>query len=300
MVDKNIILKTLTEIISNKCRKPSYSLINISNHVKGAMARFARNTRAESIEHGVIIDGHGHPIKEVTGDKTGVFIPVKQMASKVLEEKCKDILEDYQREYDALENEEDAIFLRDKYERRIYERIESLGTDALFHVDHNHPGPYASADLDYNIFTCLSDKDMNNCLLRATIGKNVGDGAFFIENIVKSKTAECSNGSRMTLVNNNPPNVMVNTEKFYKARDNLLNNWNKYVSNIRTETRDYTKIVREKYKGKGLSQEDLLVEIRNDVNEFIKEKSLEIFPKMIESNINEFEELGFELRVDWL
>ena len=306
MVNKSLILKAINE--SLKCRKESYALIGLSNHVKGAMNQFANSTRNETIEHGVIIDGHGHTLVKVDGNENSVHIPTETTISKILEEKCKDLLDDYQREYNALMSEgkeNDTIFLRDKYEKEIYKRIESLKEDVFFNVDHNHPGAYSSAELDYNVFTCLSKADLDNCLLRGYIGMGVGDGGFFIDNIVKSKTAECSNGSRMTLVNNNPPNAMVNVEKFNKARDNLLNTWDEYASvTIKNEALHYAHSLVDsgKYSESDVKRDrnDLRTEIGNDINAYIKKKSLEIFPNMIKDNIKEFEELGFELRVDWL
>lgn len=302
MVSKELILKTLNESII-KCRKPSYSIINISNHVKGALNSFARNTKNEPIEHGVIIDGHGNSIVEAEGNEYSVNIHTETTISKILEEKCKDILEDYQKEYDSITNENDKIFLRDKYERKIYERIESLGADAQFHIDHNHPGAYANAELDYNVFTSLSLPDLKNCLVRGYIGMGVADGGFFIDNIVKSKTAECSNGSRMTLVNNNPPNVMVNSEKFTKASNNLYDSWNDYYDAIKSEALHYAKNTLVKKYGEEkvrLDRDNLKTEVGKEVNDYIKKRSMELFPKMIKGNIQEFKELGFDLRIDWL
>lgn len=303
MVNREIIYKTLSLIIDSKCKKPSYSLINISNHVKGAMNRFARSTQTQTVEHGVIIDGHGHPIKQVIGHESSVFIPVENTVSKILEEKCKDILEEYKQKYLTTVGEENLIFLRDKYERLIYERLESLGEDGYFHVDHNHPGPYADAELDYNMFTCLSKGDLDNCLLRSNIGVGSDGDGFFINNIVKSKTAECSNGSRMTLVNKNPFDVVVNKRDFNIARNNLLTMWNSYYSDLKNEALHYAKDILVAKYGESQVKADrnnLKTEIGQEVNEHLKKWSIKNFPKMIKGNIKEFEELGFELRVDWL
>lgn len=80
MVEKkiieNIILNASTNII-NKCRKPRYSIIKISNHIKSAMNQFAKSISDERIEHGIIIDGKGHVISKQEGTETGVYIPVQ-------------------------------------------------------------------------------------------------------------------------------------------------------------------------------------------------------------------------------
>lgn len=304
MVDKSIILKTLNESIS-KCRKPSYSIISVSNHVKGAMNRFAKNTRTETIEHGVVIDGQGHTLVEVDGNENSVYIPTVETITNVLQEKCKDILEEYLQEYDTWVNdgrEDETMFLWDRYQNKIYERINELNLS--FHVDHNHPGAYSESDLDYNMFTCLSDKDMDNCLLSANIRTHDDKHGFGVENIVKSKTAECSNGSRMTLVNNNPPNRSVSKSDFNKARDNLLKAWGDYSVRIKNDALHYAHglVDSGKYSETDVKRDrnDFKTEIGRDVNEYIKKRSKEIFPIMINKNIREFKELGFELRFDWL
>ena len=43
----------------------------------------------------------------------------------------------------------------------------------------------------------------------------------------------------MTLVNNNLPDEVINVEKFHKARDNLINNWNEYYIDLKNEAVHY-------------------------------------------------------------
>lgn len=224
-----------------------------------------------------------------------------------LEKSCEDLLEEYSNEYNRLMNDDDAtsediIFLYDQYERKIHDRVNDLNLS--FHVDHNHPGPYKTASLDYNVLTCLSPMDLNNCLLNARIQAPNGD-SFFIDNIVKSKTAECSNGSRMTLVNRNPFNHTVSTSDFNKARDNLIKTWQKYAgSTIRSDALKYAHSLVDsgKYSEGDVKRDrnDLHTEIGNDINKYLKTRSMELFPTLFKQNIKEFEDLGFELRVDWL
>ena len=219
---ESVIYKSIDTI---KCRKEYYALIGLSNQVKGAMNRFAKSTRNETIEHGVIIDGQGHTLVEVDGKENGVRIPVRDTITKILEEECKDILDAYQKEYEALNSSEEFVpfsaqlDMQTKYEKMINERIGNLNEQGiLFNVDHNHPM------LDYSMFTCLSSDDLNNCLSEVIIGANKGIGGFTLHNVIKSITAECGNGTRMTIVNNNPMGQRtVSEDKFNKAR--ILQNY---------------------------------------------------------------------------
>ncbi len=162
-----------------------------------------------------------------------------------------------------------------------------------FDITHNHPGPYANTDLDNKDFTCLSVKDMNNLTL-----------PFYIEgeysgHYVRSITADSSNGTRMTLLHNNPDDE-IDKEKYDKTAQNLVDNWTKYIldseDNTKEKLLEFTEDWQDNHNGKLPSAKvlhDAKIKIQDD---FAKSN----FEGYINDNIKDFKELGFELSYEWI
>lgn len=294
MVTKDIINKTLNEAII-KCRKPVYSHISLSNQIKGVMNKFAEQSRELDHETGWIINGKGKIVGTAQGDEGQVEIgEVEYLKTHIENDWCKDLIEKYRQESEEIWNHREDYTLPDDFEnlKRPYEMelTEYLKNhkECWVNIVHNHPGAYDGAKLDYNMFTCLSEGDMMNLVNPVMVSD------FFLYNLNRSVTADCSNGSRMTLTNLNEINHSVNPYIFKKAIRHLNDTWANYYRTVKNSAQN------EFYKRMTDLSSNTGKTVKEEVNDFLKEESLKVFPKMLEDNIKEFEELGFELRVDWL
>ena len=167
------------------------------------------------------------------------------------------------------------------------------------HITHNHPGPYRESEYDNGDFTCLSEADMNN--LKGTLTFN---GERYYRD--KSITADCSNGTRMTLVRQTDS---FNPSVFDKARDNLISNWRKYIQDSKENTKkelwDFTLKWKEEnsFENTGeviypfLPPSDVLHDVKVNIERKFAE---EHFEEYIQPSIQEFDETGFELSFEWI
>ena len=315
MVDIVFINKSLDDAIQ-KCSKPSYSLMNLSNRIKHSLNVFAETIRELDYEKGCLIDNKGNVVYENT-DHSNKTVHLNQ--TDYLEElmmndhHIREWVDNLEKETEEIYNSTDDIGeayskstkLEEEYTKNLIQYLTENGNFQI-NIEHNHPGAYGNNDdtnvpLDYNVFTCLSEGDVN-CLLGGVevYGENYKSSGIYVNGLVRSITAECSNGSRMSLINNNPIDTNIDTEQFINVYNNLNNKWKTYLKEIREKGINYSN--QEKYikYHKEHPNEKLLDFIHNDKNNYMKKESLKIFPSMISDDIKAFEELGFELRVDWL
>lgn len=114
-----------------------------------------------------------------------------------------------------------------KHKVEIWKGIDYRGLyeeHGALHVEHNHPS--ITKDFDYT--ECLSDDDMLNVISK--VKQADGRGGLWEEYLVKSITAEGTNGSRMTLVRGD--NYSDDDEKlFQEARRELTESYDDYVHN---------------------------------------------------------------------
>jgi hypothetical protein len=201
------------------------------------------------------------------------------------------------------------------------DRIISL--DLQFNIDHNHPAPYGGdgdVPLDSPIFTCLSGDDMNifvednigfrigyNTGWKHERGKTYAPDYFHFDNLIKSMSCDCSNGTRMTIVNNHKPSISkVNSEDeihithFWDAEANLLKNWIDYRWRMETDASSFIYTNKQSGKYDNLNNDELMDKLKEDTDNYIRNQTRIELPKSIKNNIKEFEDLGVELRVDWL
>lgn len=174
----------------------------------------------------------------------------------------------------------------------IEENFDTILNSGGFHITHNHPGSYREADLDNGDFTCLSEADMNN--LKKTFdweSKGVNNWYY-----AKSITADCSNGTRMTLVRNTDS---FNPSVFDKARDNLISNWRKYIADSKENVKEELWEFASEYKSENnvLPPSDVLNDAKIKIQE---EFAREHFQEYIQPSIKEFDETGFELSYEWI
>ena len=308
MVNKETIEYLIGKSIETiKCRKESYQLISLTNQIKATLNRFARETRTLPYEKGILIDNKGHIIVEKT-DKSIEKVSLGKddyLYDKIVDEYCKDIITQFEKERKELNQNPNTTYdefddFDDRYEKAINDRLNSLGEDIQIHIEHNHPGAYhidgsdTNIPLDYNVFTCLSGADIK----QIRVGINTSPYGSMAHNLCKSITADCSNGSRMTLINHNPVGQKMDFDKFDKASDNLHSTWREYMSSIQRVGQEYIDTFPVKYKDyKG---NDLDKVMNDDMNKFLKKESQKMFPQMLGDVIKDFEEANCELRIDWL
>ena len=315
MVDYNIIVKSINDAV-DKCRKPSYSLSSLSNTIKHTLNQFAESIRTLEYEKGLLIDNKGNVVYENTDHNNKLvhlnendYLEDLMMNDHHIQELVdnleKETEEIYNTVTDVGESYSQATKLEDEYKDKVIKYLNDTGNFQI-NIEHNHPGAYGKKDdtnapLDYNVFTCLSKGDVDSLLRSVEVyGENYKSSGILVQGLVRSITAECSNGSRMTLINNNPIGTTVDSEKYHEVYNNLNKKWNQYLVDVGRkginygDTEKYAQYYKEHPNG------NLSEFIHNDKNTYMKKESLNSFPNLISDEIKAFGELGFELRLDWL
>lgn len=312
MVKYSIIEEIINKSIEyniGKCRKESYEKLSLSNNVKSAMNTFAEESKTYTVEHSVMIDQKGNVIYESVGEKDMVDVHIEE-ASKFITSQVEDLLKEFRDELDY--NRDNNIpfntgELFKKWGNKIADRINE--ENLQINLDHNHPSPYGENNMHYGspIFTTLSADDMylfytNNVNLR--IG-NDKYGYFYFNNLISSMSCECTNGSRMSIVNKNKvtyndddENGVINQKQYGDAGTKLLTNWYEYKDRMEKGMQEYQQELITKYAN--YSGSDLEDKIRKDTNNYVRNKSKEEIPPIIKESIKDFKEIGIELRVDGL
>ena len=164
------------------------------------------------------------------------------------------------------------------------------------HLEHNHPGPQYGYDMDTGFATALSKPDMEMLLYSTGENDDFGRPLF----IFNSVTADCSNGSRMTLKRNTP--FPIDIERYREAEQHLLDNFNKLTS----ATNEYTHEITQKdyLDDEGNlkiptdeGEQQALLDKAHNIQKKYAKKNTESFFK---DNVKEFEDLGFELSFGWV
>ena len=175
------------------------------------------------------------------------------------------------------------------------------------HIDHNHIEAYKNAG-ESNISTCLGIDDIKKITL------NIGDEENF-NYVYASITADCSNGSRMSL-------VVIDESKFHRACNTLAGNGKSLIDNANynlqvsyfneaipsienriSETMDTWK----SNKIKQLQQNNEIIDL-DSLNEESSIHRMKVqklyykqeFENFFQDNIEEFKELGLELTMGWV
>lgn len=286
MVNVEIINKIFDELII-KCRKSG----GLSTRVKGRLNHFAEESRGYRKEKGLIINANGEILLERQGTETKVQYTVSE----------------------------------------IKELIEKTGLMGDFHKEHNHPTPYISAKNEENLLpTCLSEADIDNLQECWVFDDKNGDELYITP--FKSITCECPNGSRMTLNRigigdeNTVRNASIDPDvfkydafhrKFNQARDNLQIAHSNFIHNL-IDTGGYIdshmdnwykewnknnqhnqKILHQEPIDWGALESPSREEYNRERDKYIQEYTRNNYKYYIENSIKEWQELGFELSVEW-
>ena len=109
----------------------------------------------------------------------------------------------------------------------------------------------------------------------------------------QSITAECLNNTRMTLKR---LNKTINYNEFENAMKNLKMNWDMYLTESLINVNQSMSQWMREANLRNLSINDF----KNQRNYYEDEYGKENFVEYIQENITEFEDLGFELSVEWV
>lgn len=273
MVDKESIFK-IVEFSINKCSRHRTGRLNCPNVIKRALDDFADRTVSSTVEHLEWYTSDGMMVFQKTGESMSV-------------------------EWDV-EDEYDVI--RDEY-------------FDLYAV-HNHPDTFIINGDVYNtqmIPTLLSYEDIDNLwTVHDYDDYSSGDLIEVPVTLFKSITAECGNGSRMTLsrVGGNgrdnsilhPTDDMINN--FEGTYDRLEKNWLRFVDDYKNEMKKHMdewcmKKLTTLQDSNGVNGRWTPLDYETERNRYGKHFSQEFFNKYIEDSINEFKNIGFDLSVEW-
>ena len=296
LVSKKYIEKTLTEIILNKCKKPSYALNSLNNRIKHSFNEFRDKyaTVDTSVEHSLTVLKNGEILKQSEGDRFSVKPKYEESAQALLEKIASDLTKPLD------EAEWSTGEMREHFENELINRLNETN-DGLFHI-HNHP----SSDPNNPIPTYLSDADCNNSFLNPIRYRSVN-----LFNTVKCQMAVSPNGTSMILINHNPVSTRrtVDEDKFRQTVRNLQSTMSDYRKGLveKIRSRESNLIEQEiKKLPKTMSDErrrGLEDEIKNNVSKQVYKQIMDEnknnFPKVSNKVVKDFEDLGFELKFDF-
>lgn len=301
-MDKRIIEKIITETI-NKCRLPSYTYNNKPNLVKNAFNKFNKQYtyskgKNGKIEHCLSVDRKGEKLANMHhGSQYQVEVNFDESLLTLVQKECKDL-------HNKFHNRE---INEGEYEQQVSE-ILNKNNNGIYTI-HNHPTTYQEAEKDNPIITCLSDGDVSHFKRRIVAENGLG-----LYNVIRVSKTSCSNGTSMLLINHNPINpkeLGFDENKFNKAYNDLYNEWGNYLNNLKkdltitSQGQHLTSHQQEIYKKhpnkdwQGLTEKEIKNKIREEIKTEIKEKNKTIFPKQIKYVMDEFKEIGFELKIDF-
>lgn len=309
---KDIILECLyhngliDNVLYAKCKKEAYSILPFNNQVKGSFNLFKdKIALGKDIEVWCAYDSKGDLITSNTGDSDSVGTDFDGAFNTLVGIVCKDIIDDF-----GVIGKDNVGAFRDA----LVERLNSLGDKGRVFSIHNHPTPYTDSSRDSLLPTALSGGDAISGFTDDV--EVVLKGFPFplpLYNVVKCESCVCSNGSSMTIINNNP----IGTDRGYSMGDysrayhNLYNVWHEYVSDtessMRRMKRDIVNELRVKYQREypdisvddaKKMEKDIRVEAQRRVDVFVKERNKTVYPSVFGDVIREFNGLGFDLRFD--
>ena len=294
LLDKGVIDESLYE----KCRKKEdYALTtSINNYVKKAFSDFADKYAFDKnkgkIEHSMSVSNNGSRLSFGDGDKNSVETYIDSAFENLLKEKCGDLISQFDKDND-LDSFTDGVIGR-------------LGDGGIYHI-HNHPSSFQGASPENPIATCLSEADCMNVMLNPV----TYDGVLELYNVTKCQFAVCSNGTSMMLINNNPIGTSLgfNEKDFTRAVEHLSTEWRGYLHKTESEIKSRKKeIVAEKLKTippnlpaplKKKMKTKINNEVKKEVYKEINKQNHDEFPKIAGYVVNEFKDLGFELKFDF-
>ena len=263
----------------------------LSSRVKKTLNTFAEKSRKWRKEQAIVIDANGEILYSIKGKTYSVNI-----------------------------SSEEVIKL-----------IQDNGMVGDFHIDHNHPTPYQNAEREENLLpTSLSYPDVMRLVdCWSPYSEKLDD--FVSITPYKSVTAECPNGSRMTLNRlgiNEKNKVLEVNEKGGDEFQKFMDDYTQANRNLGLKTGEFCQNiiktgglleqhmdswVKEWNKNNKHNQEVLKhkpvewdkmefpsdKEYNQEKNNFITDYSKENYKDFLKDNIKEFKDLGFELSVEW-
>ena len=184
---------------------------------------------------------------------------------------------------------------------------EYLDSDTDLHLTHNHP-------TETILPTCLSKADCVKLLENNGIHADLETGRLELDLVFQSITAECSNGSRMTLAIKDYDKFMDSLEIDSNGKliyDNIANDFcgedhTSHIEKFYTEAQ-YAVVEHvdkwthaQKDKGVDIHTDDFDKAWRVERDKFIKRYSEEHMAEFLKDDIKRFEDAGLELTIGWL
>lgn len=276
MVKYHILLKIINNYIE-KNNDWSGMTSSLPTRVKGKLNIFSKQIRGLDYEKGIVITDKGQIVQKKDGEKDNVKLPWSE---------C------------------------DK---------EALQSHIGLNVEHNHP---VYSDLE-GFATCLSEWDCNN--LTSLKPRVMDDDLNLIPNedpsldyefAYKSVTADCGNGSRMTI-------AMVDEDKFKKKAYDKNGDSTKYRTLVRDfcgedghfseflekatdDISDYMdkwtdkRVEKARVSGEDLQLQDLIDEANEEKIRYQKKYCQDNMPQFFKTDIENFNKMGVELTFGWL
>jgi hypothetical protein len=273
MVHKELICKIIDYSIS-KCSRHRTGRLSCPNVIKRALDDFASRTHEDTREHMEWYTSDGMMVFKKTGDAMSVEWDVED-------------------EYNVIDDEYFDLY-----------------------AVHNHPDTFLIDGTVYNtqmIPTLLSYEDINNLwTVHEYSDYSSGEEIEVPVTLFKSITADCGNGSRMTLsriggdgMDNSilhPTEKMVDT--FNDAYDRLVDNWKRFTNAYKDEVNNHMSEwcmmkLNTLKDSNGVNGRWTPSDYENERRRYGKRFSQEVFNEYIMDSINEFKDIGFDLSTEW-